>query len=406
VSRLVIISTMAGFPWGGSEFLWAEVADRALRDGHSVAISLSDVSSTNPAVARLREQGAVIFPRRREPTLGARALGRLGRTLGRDKSIGRIGSNFRSVFATGPDQVLVSQGDVFDVLLHPGLQRHLMDGVPFVTLNQLCIEARRILGAAERDMLADLFARARFNAFVSDQNRILAERQLARSIPNTIVVQNPVNLSNRATVPWPSGDAVRLACVARLDVPHKGQDVLFEVLSTSPWRDRDWTCQLYGTGAHRDYLLALARHYGIAHRIVFAGQSDDIRQVWANNHLLLMPSRREGTPLALVEAMLCGRPAVVTDVGDNAAWVSDGDTGFVAEAPTAESFGKAMDRAWEAKSRWRAMGAAAREVVSTRLSQSPGEDFLRKYLHRDRPSFAATSHGVGVTSTISEHALP
>ena len=52
-------------------------------------------------------------------------------------------------------------------------------------------------------------------------------------------------------------------------------------------------------------------------------------------------------PLALVEAMLCGRTAVVTDVGGNAEWIEDGETGFVAEAATAKSFGAALkERGW------------------------------------------------------------
>ena len=41
------------------------------------------------------------------------------------------------------------------------------------------------------------------------------------------------------------------------------------------------------------------------------------------NHLLVLPSRAEGTPIALVEAMICARPAVVTDVGGNVEWLED-----------------------------------------------------------------------------------
>ena len=50
----------------------------------------------------------------------------------------------------------------------------------------------------------------------------------------------------------------------------------------------------------------------------FRGHVNDIRAIWEQNHLLVLPSRYEGLPLALVEAMWCGRPAVVTDVGGNA----------------------------------------------------------------------------------------
>jgi glycosyltransferase involved in cell wall biosynthesis len=48
-----------------------------------------------------------------------------------------------------------------------------------------------------------------------------------------------------------------------------------------------------------------------------------------------MASSGEGKPLALTEAMLCGRPAVVTDVGGNAELVSDRVTGFVTQSALA-----------------------------------------------------------------------
>jgi glycosyltransferase involved in cell wall biosynthesis len=86
-----------------------------------------------------------------------------------------------------------------------------------------------------------------------------------------------------------------------------------------------------------------------------------------------MPSRSEGTPLALVEAMICGRPSVVTDVGGNLEWVEEPRNGFIAEAPTVRSFGKALERAWMARDRWPSLGAAAREDALRRLEESRGE---------------------------------
>lgn len=44
------------------------------------------------------------------------------------------------------------------------------------------------------------------------------------------------------------------------------------------------------------------------------GQVDDIRTVWARAHVAVLPSRREGLPLSLLEAAACGRPIVASDV--------------------------------------------------------------------------------------------
>jgi glycosyltransferase involved in cell wall biosynthesis len=303
----------------------------------------------------------------------ARARRRIGRSLGLTHT---LGSAFHKVFASQPDCVLLSQGDVLDILSYGDLRRDLERGVPFVTLNHLCIDGR-ILTPSSIETVGRIFSQAQCNAFVSNKNLRLAERQLARPIPNPIIVQNPVNLSNTAEVPWPADGPVRFASVARVDAWHKGQDVLFEVLSRSEWHDRDWVCRVYGTGPHEGYLKALARHYGISSRVIFAGHADDIRAIWADNHMLVMPSRQEGIPLAIVEAMLCGRPSVVTDVGDNAAWVLDGRTGFVAEAATTESFGMAMERAWGARAKWSEMGSIAHVQASARIDRAPGKGLLK-----------------------------
>ena len=112
-------------------------------------------------------------------------------------------------------------------------------------------------------------------------------------------------------------------------------------------RGRDWRLRLYGDGKDRKYLEELARHYAIAERVEFCGHIKDIRSIWEWNQLLVLPSRGEGTRLALIEAMLCGRAAVVTDVGGNSEWIEEGRTGFGAEAPTANSFGGgARKRVW------------------------------------------------------------
>jgi glycosyltransferase involved in cell wall biosynthesis len=105
------------------------------------------------------------------------------------------------------------------------------------------------------------------------------------------------------------------------------------------------------------------------------------------NHLLVLPSRSEGTPLALVEAMLCARPAVVTDVGGNADWVEDDQTGFVAEAPTAKSFGAALERAWAARAKWQIMGKQARDNAVIKFDKSAGKSLLKVLLE-------ASSHGI------------
>ena len=65
--------------------------------------------------------------------------------------------------------------------------------------------------------------------------------------------------------------------------------------------------------------------------------------------------------MTLLEAFWYGRPAVVTDVGGNYELVEEGKTGFL--SPSAELFGEALERAWEARQSWPNLGEeAARRV--------------------------------------------
>jgi len=164
--------------------------------------------------------------------------------------------------------------------------------------------------------------------------------------------------------------------VGRLDTRHKGQDVLLETLSAPVWRGRRWHCRLFGDGPDREYLAALAGHYELDGRVELAGHAEDIREVWATSDLAVMPSRMEGAPLALVEAMVCGRPAVVTDVAGMTEWVDEPGCGFVAEAPTARAFGNALERAWARRSDWPAIGASARKRALELIDPDPGQSLL------------------------------
>jgi L-malate glycosyltransferase len=185
-----------------------------------------------------------------------------------------------------------------------------------------------------------------------------------------------VNLSDISAVSYSSSGSVCIANVARLRAANKGQDILLEVLDSPIWRGRHWRLRWYGDGPDKKYLKALAQHYSIAERVEFCGHVSDIRSIWEANQLLALPSRGEGTPLALVEAMLCGRPAVVTDVGGNAEWTEDGQTGFVAAAPTATSFGAALERAWLAQADWQRIGIEARRNALLKFDKSAGKSLL------------------------------
>jgi glycosyltransferase involved in cell wall biosynthesis len=106
-------------------------------------------------------------------------------------------------------------------------------------------------------------------------------------------------------------------------------------------------------------------------QVTFCGHISHVADVWKTHHLLVLPSRYEGLPLSLVEAMLCGRAAVVTDVAGNAEVITDNETGFIAEAPTVLHLDSALERAWNRREEWAAMGAEAARRIRRQMPRDP-----------------------------------
>jgi len=375
MARIGILSTFEDdtYSWGGSEYLWSVIAEQALVDGHEVLLSISECSASHPIVVKLRHQGAKVFVR---PLFSSSS--KIQRKLRQLLLLQSLAfTPYKPMFDWKPDIIYISQSSSYDVTNTPHLIKLLkIAAIPYIPICQFNSD-HWFLTSTNQSIVKDFFNNATQVAFVSYNNFKTAERHLAQSLPNTVVVQNPVNLSDLSLVPWPSQDTVCFASVARLEVVSKGQDILFESLSKPHWEQRNWQLSLYGSGPDQNYLKALAKYYGIANRIKLMGHSSDIRSIWAENHILLLPSRGEGTPLALVEAMLCGRPAVVTDVGGNAEWIEESKTGFIAEAPTLRSFDAALDRAWLAQDNWQRMGTNAHCYSLARHDRSTGKTLLK-----------------------------
>jgi glycosyltransferase involved in cell wall biosynthesis len=127
----------------------------------------------------------------------------------------------------------------------------------------------------------------------------------------------------------------------------------------------------------RNLLERLAQRSGLADRVVFAGHKT-VEEIWASNHVLVMPSRNEGLPLAIVEAMLCARPVIATDIAGNSEVVEDGITGFLAGAPTVPSVANAMERFWVRRAMMEEIGKAGAKKIRQLVPPDPVRVFTEK----------------------------
>src|SRR5262249_673585 len=159
----------------------------------------------------------------------------------------------------------------------------------------------------------------------------------------------------------------------RLDPRAKGQDILLEALATPIWMNRSWCLTLYGDGPMKDSIERLVKRLGLVGRVTLAGYVSRVEDIWAANHVLVMPSRSEGLLLGMVGGIGCGRPIVATDVAGHSEIVEDGVSGFLADAPTVIGMIRALERLWERRQDLRMMGEAAAKNIRTTVPADPVE---------------------------------
>lgn len=147
------------------------------------------------------------------------------------------------------------------------------------------------------------------------------------------------------------------------------------------WRARPVQVSLFGAdGGSMRQAEEMIRLHNQHKQVVLRGFSTNVEQLWSEHHALILPSRFEGNALAMIEAMLCGRVPIVTNVGRVAELVDDNRNGFVAPAATVELLDEALERAWQRRNEWQAMGALAATAIRQRHSLRPAEDFAAAIL--------------------------
>ena len=119
--------------------------------------------------------------------------------------------------------------------------------------------------------------------------------------------------------PSPAVDGpFRLVTVGAFDQLYKAPDVLIDAVAACVRAGSDVTLTLVGDGLHRPELEARAAAHGIGERVRFTGNlpsGSAVRAQLDSAHLFVLPSRQEGLPRALVEAMARGLPCVGSTVG-------------------------------------------------------------------------------------------
>jgi glycosyltransferase involved in cell wall biosynthesis len=179
----------------------------------------------------------------------------------------------------------------------------------------------------------------------------------AVTIPNG-VRQMPVTSSSlREELRLTAGDQLVVA-VGNL-YPVKGHTYLLGALGLLAARFPRLHVAIAGRGDLADPLLAEARRLQVTQRFHLLGLRSDIGNVLAASDIFVLPSLSEGVPLALLEAMLAGKPVVATAVGEVPTVLEGGHAGVVVRPGDAAVLADALASLLSDPAEARRLGAAA-----------------------------------------------
>lgn len=373
----IAVISMIRDSWGGSEELWYQMAKVALQQGHKVVHLAYEHPQTHPKMKELEGMGLTRLTR--PGWIPAASPQKRFFYMGVNYLKKKIQKPVDKLFSYKPDIVLYN-GTCYSIAAEKDLLHHLRHVSPgtrprFYILGHFNHDAVREINNFQAQVIREAYSLAEKVFFVSSRNRDAAKRHLCSDIPNAAIIRNPVNLSSTEPLTFPPlTNTLHFATVGNLITAHKGQDVLLEALSK--WKYKNWLLNIYGSGPDQEYLQNLVHYFHLEDKVSLHGRVTDIRKVWQDNHALLMPSHMEGMPLAVVEAMLCGRVCMATDVGGISEWIQDPQNGFLVPAASVNALLAGLDKALAYKDQWERMAQEAYHTAIQQYDPHAGQTLL------------------------------
>lgn len=182
-----------------------------------------------------------------------------------------------------------------------------------------------------------------------------------------IRLYNPVAMSRLVASPRPAGSPLRIAFLGRLH-PIKNVPALVHAMALVP-SDIKAELHIIGDGPQRGEIEQLVRDLGLQDRVIIHGFSSSPSEQLATCHLYVQPSLAEGFGIAVVEAMSCGLPAIVSDHGGMPEIVVHQTTGWVLGSTDPKNLADVIVMASRLDElKLAQMGSLARQSVEKRFS--------------------------------------
>lgn len=280
---------------------------------------------------RLHERGRAwaapdgFAPAEAPQSIGSKLWGRLARPFRDAAAFVRAARRLRPTLAVVAEGCLLSQA-LFVVLarllaLPVVVYVPLVDSFAAMGLSRARFKdglMKRIYGNLPRGWITITEAQAEGFA------RWAGVRRPIYALPNTVAPDIEAGAGSEGIARGAgTGGPLRILILGRLDAHHKGLDLLLDFLEARPWPDSPFRIDLVGDGPYAlDIEARRQASPALANLLSVQGWSEPV-QAMAEHDLLLLPSRFEGVPLVMLEAMALGLPVVASDLPGTRAYLPE-----------------------------------------------------------------------------------
>lgn len=155
----------------------------------------------------------------------------------------------------------------------------------------------------------------------------------------------------------------------------KGQDRMIDIFERTKGKE-GWTLAFTADGPLRPQLEALIAAKELSHQVKLLGQVEDLDKLYATAAIFAMPSRMEGFPNALCEAMAAGLPCIAFNSFPADEIITNGVDGYIVEDGNMDAFASVLEQLMNSPQQRQDVGQCAMSI-SQRLSiEKIGKDFL------------------------------
>lgn len=340
--RFAFVTTNHNSTNGGSEMLWTESVKHLRQQGHDIILIIKKWDPEPQLFHELRSRGIEI--------------------LFKDND------EYEQLISFRPDLFIISTGDQDE-----GTEWFpfcIESNIPYCIINHLTKEIKYWpLRKDKLPLVKEGYKNAERVFFTCWNNHSIMQQRIDEEITNAEVFYNPYKVDRNISIPFPSfNSGIQIAMPHRLLLIHKGQDMVFRLLTKEKWRKRNIVLNIYGDGPDKEYLMEFAKNNKL-NLIYFHSRVSDVRLIWEKNHAILFSSYMEGMPIILIEAMLCARVPIATNVGGHEEVITNNISGFIAQSPSIDDIDDALERAFQRINEWKVIGEKAREQVLNYLPE-------------------------------------